>query len=100
MILSPDDLKGKTVKELRAITTDFHASWHPAEKADTLIARICELSSIVQPDQKNVIRPREDVAHITKPAPSVRLTKDEILEHLSASIECGLLLRFSDDGGP
>jgi hypothetical protein len=94
MILSPDDLKGKTVKELRAIATDFHASWHQAEKADALIARICELSAIVQPNQKAP----EAAPTVAKPASAERVSKDVMLAQLQPSIEVGLLIKFTDDG--
>ena len=94
MMLSPDDLQDKSIEDLRAIVTDYHASWHHREKKETLIERICELSVIIQPDQKNK-RTTEQPQKIEKPAPNM-LTDEEILEALTEQIERGLLVRVDD----
>lgn len=95
MILAPQDLQERTLDELRSIVTDYHASWHHREKRETLIDRICELSAIVQPDEKDV-RKNEQQKPVEKKEDARMLTSEDVLKGLSAQIESGLLIKINN----
>jgi hypothetical protein len=95
-MITEEQLADKKLHELRSITTDLGASWHPKEKRVDLIPRIIELSAIVQPSDKpsNAITSQKE-----KPKPVVvTLTKEQIVEAVRPYVERGLLIRFHPIG--
>ena len=98
--LSPDDLAPHSLVELRSIVTDYHGSWHHREKRETLIERICELSCIVQPTEKDNRINEQKASEMIKPVivPPVKLTDADILAAVQPNVAFGLVVSFDDDG--
>lgn len=90
-----EELEGLTLPELRALTTEYGASWQRTEKKADIIPRLIELSSIIQPNEKN-LRPKVETQPV-KIIP-IKLTEEQIVSAIQASIELGLLVRFAKDG--
>ena len=94
-VLTPEDLADTEIKDLRSITTDYGATWHHREKRETLVARICELSTIIQPHEKDQLKFKRDPV---QPKPQhVNLTATDIANGLTSQIELGLLLKITPD---